>query len=159
MSCNTQVYILYSIISRSIILVFGQCWSSPAIFGDHVPATSTSTYCRVSVQRYVILCVCPFIGTGSPHPSSLGPKGGRSNLRVRRWGDPIPTTGQKAWYSVYSVVYTVPSGHRSVAQWLLWCGRSGITPSVQNYPSNGGAGGDGGRGGWIPHTCFSISSD
>ncbi len=36
----------------------------------------------------------------SPHPE---PKGGNTRLRVRGWANPIRTTGEKAWYSVYSV--------------------------------------------------------
>jgi hypothetical protein len=47
-----------------------------------------------------------------PAPSSplprLEPKGGgggvNTRLRVRGRGEPIPTTGEKAWHSVYSVV-------------------------------------------------------
>ncbi len=57
--------------------------------------------------------VCPFVGNGSLYLlprkrvclSPLGPKEGRSNtpMRLRGWGDPIRTTGKKAWHSVYSV--------------------------------------------------------
>jgi hypothetical protein len=57
--------------------------------------------------------VCPFVGIGSPHTISHNrvcpfpwTQGGRSNtpLRVRRWVDPIRTTGKKGWHSVYSVL-------------------------------------------------------
>ncbi len=35
----------------------------------------------------------------------LGPRGGgNTSLRMRVWGEPILTTGQKAWHSVYFVV-------------------------------------------------------
>ncbi len=52
--------------------------------------------------------VCPFVGNGSPHPLSrmrmclpLGPKGGweQHSLAGKEVGDPIRTTGQKAWHS------------------------------------------------------------
>ncbi len=53
----------------------------------------------------------PFVWIGSPTlpPQAsvsppLGPKGGRRNtsLWVRGWADPTPTTGKKAWDSLYS---------------------------------------------------------
>jgi hypothetical protein len=56
--------------------------------------------------------VCPFVGNGSPHPLSrtrmclpIGPKGGweQHSLAGEEVGDPIRTTGKKAWHSVYSV--------------------------------------------------------
>ncbi len=55
--------------------------------------------------------VCPFVRIGSPPLSRkqvcppLGTKGREDNtrLRVRGWGEPIWTTGEKAWHSVYSV--------------------------------------------------------
>ncbi len=53
--------------------------------------------------------VCPFVGVGSTHP--LPPKrvrlppwtqrGSNTPLRVRGYGDPIRTTGQKAWHFVW----------------------------------------------------------
>jgi len=58
------------------------------------------------------VCACAFVGIGStPSPQAslspplIGPKGVRSNtpLWVKGWGDPIRTTGKKAWHSVYSV--------------------------------------------------------
>jgi hypothetical protein len=40
--------------------------------------------------------------------SPLDPKGGgNTRLRVRWWGKPIRTTGEKAWHSVYSMVWTI----------------------------------------------------
>ncbi len=36
--------------------------------------------------------------------SRLGPKGGQHSLVSEGGGDPIRTTGQKAWHSVYSVL-------------------------------------------------------
>jgi hypothetical protein len=60
--------------------------------------------------------VRPFVGIGSSHPLprkrvrvclSPGPKGGEQHtLAGEGWGDPIRTTGQKAWHSVYSVSCT-----------------------------------------------------
>ncbi len=59
------------------------------------------------------VCARPFVGIGFPtpypqaslSPPLIGPKGARSNtlLWVKGWGDPIQTTGKKAWHSVYSV--------------------------------------------------------
>ncbi len=54
--------------------------------------------------------VCPFVEIGSHHPIPckgvclpLGPKGGSDTpSRVRGWRDPVRTTGQKPWHSVYS---------------------------------------------------------
>jgi hypothetical protein len=56
--------------------------------------------------------VCPFVTIGSPRPpppsecvSPLGTIDGEGNtrLRVMGWGEPMRTTGEKAWRSVYSV--------------------------------------------------------
>ncbi len=54
---------------------------------------------------------CPLVRNGSTHPLSRKrmcpppePKGGgNTRLRLRRLADPIRTTGEKAWHSVYSV--------------------------------------------------------
>jgi hypothetical protein len=50
--------------------------------------------------------VCPFVGIGSHPPlqASVSPpldpkEGGDSRLWGRRWGDPVCTTGEKAWHS------------------------------------------------------------
>jgi hypothetical protein len=53
----------------------------------------------------------PSLRPASVPPPPPGPKGGGSNtpLRMRRVGDPIRTTGKKAWRSVYSVSDTVYS--------------------------------------------------
>ncbi len=38
-------------------------------------------------------------------PSPLGSNGGRhTRLRVRGWGDPIPTKGQTLWYSMHTTI-------------------------------------------------------
>jgi hypothetical protein len=66
-------------------------------------------------------------------------------LRVRRWGDPIPTTGQKAWYSVSSVLYTVLSGHRSVTVMLRMEWNHPFCPKLP-FKWGGGGEGDGGEG-------------
>ncbi len=58
---------------------------------------------------------CPVVRLGSPPcklrplqanvSPPLNPKGeSNTRLRVRGWGYPVRTTGQKAWHSVYSVV-------------------------------------------------------
>ncbi len=63
--------------------------------------------------------VCPFFGNGSSQPLVRKQvylprpwtqrEGNNTRLRVRGWGDPILTTGQKVWHSVYSLVYIVES--------------------------------------------------
>jgi hypothetical protein len=55
--------------------------------------------------------VCPYVQIGSRAPlsrnrvcppPSLEPKGGRHSLAVRGRVEPIRTTGEKAWLSVYT---------------------------------------------------------
>jgi hypothetical protein len=62
--------------------------------------------------EYCTIESVPSSEIGSPPPSPvsecvslLGPKGGgdQYSLAVEGVGDPIPTTEQKAWHSVYSV--------------------------------------------------------
>jgi hypothetical protein len=57
---------------------------------------------------------------GPPHPlpqasvsPPLDPKGvSNTRLRVREWGDPVKTTGQKAWHWVFSVPRNGILGHQ-----------------------------------------------
>jgi hypothetical protein len=62
--------------------------------------------------------ICPFVGIfGSPHPPpprkrvyppwTQRERGTNTGLRVRGCGEPIRTTGQKVWHSVYSVLVTM----------------------------------------------------
>ncbi len=76
------------------------CWHTCGLF------MSSLWFILWLTPRGIILYsvwVCLIVGIGSPHPlppqASVSPplvqKGGGSNtlLRVRGWGDPIPTTG------------------------------------------------------------------
>ncbi len=71
--------------------------------------------------------ICPIVGIGSPIPSSvsecvfpLGPKGGQHSLAGEGERDPIRTTGQKAWHSVYSVGAGIP-GCRLYDMQFIFC--------------------------------------
>ncbi len=47
-------------------------------------------------------------------PLPVEPKvGGNTRLRVRGGGEPIQTTGEKAWHSVYSVVLMVAGSYKN----------------------------------------------
>jgi hypothetical protein len=77
--------------------VAGFCRTSRGIICS-IPRVPECLSCRRNwVPPPSPACECAF---------PLRPKGGKSNtlLRVRGWGDPFRTTGQKAWHSVYSVV-------------------------------------------------------
>ncbi len=81
--------------------------------------------------------VRPFVQIGSPpHPFSrkrvcshhLEPKGGgNTRLRVRGREEPIRTTGEKAWHSVYFVVLMVAGSYKNgtVSYQLTDGGRAG----------------------------------
>ncbi len=75
---------------------------------------STETHmqnCRGFILYIEYQSVCPFVRIGSPGPplplASVSPppvsKGGGATLRVRGWGGPVRTIGEKAWHSVYFV--------------------------------------------------------
>ncbi len=60
-----------------------------------VPVFVPSSELDPSTPFSASYCVSPLVPKGG---------GGISRIRVRRWGDPIRTTGREAWYSVYSVI-------------------------------------------------------
>ncbi len=86
--------------------------------------------------------VCPFVQIGSPHPLSRKrvchgsplplwnqKVGGNTRQGVRGRGEPIRTTGEKAWHSVYSVVYSKTDDRRKFIDRALLIGCQQILPS------------------------------
>ncbi len=68
----------------------------------------------VEVLYYTYQGLCPFVRIGSPAPPqasvSLPPRTegeGQHSLAGEGVGDPIRTTGEKAWHSVYSVAWAL----------------------------------------------------
>ncbi len=69
---------------------------------------SNQCYLRVIILYLEYQSVCPFVLIGSPSLTPLwNPRGeGKTRWRVRERGEPIQTTGEKAWHSVSSVSAT-----------------------------------------------------
>ncbi len=82
----------------------------PANLIRHACSRNKLWFCQYyEVHKYLEYnSVCPLVRIGTrPPPLQREPKGvGTTRLRVRRWGVPIQTTGEKAYYSAYSVANT-----------------------------------------------------
>jgi hypothetical protein len=79
------------------------------------PILLSDTLSRRGIIVYVEYQSVPSLELGPPNPPAsewVSPPWSNTRLRVRRWGDAIRTTGQKAWHSVYSVL----SGTKALAE-------------------------------------------